>query len=1064
MGVGTLTIYSASAGSGKTFNLTGIYLANVFKSRYNYRKILAVTFTNKATAEMKSRILEQLYTLSQGEASEYLKDLVENTGKSEEWIRKEAKEILLTLLHDFSRFSVSTIDSFFQKILRAFAKEAGLHSGFNIEIDHTTILSAAVDEMIASAADDKLLLKWLTRFTSSNIEDEKGWNLKEEILKLAGELFKEKFKMLSSDERKVLADKEYLASYIDELRTMSSSFENRMISFGVKCLEIFSEYGLTDEMFYQKGKGVPSFIRALATGDMGGPNSYSRKIYDNPPKWCTGSMAPQLNSAIKGGLDKIVKEAIDCYDSNKQYYKSAITILSNIYSLGILSDVLNKVHQITTDENTFLLSDAGEVLRLITGSDQTPFIYEKTGNRYENFMIDEFQDTSLIQWENFRTLIDNSMAEGNDNLVVGDVKQSIYRWRNSDWSILINLLKQVDNKRIFSNPLTTNFRSRPNIIRFNNTLFSLIPGQLDNELAKENISLALSEIFSEALQDDPGNNTGGYVRIEFIEDGTEQKWNEIVLQRFPAIVESLQDKGYKASDIGVIVRDNKEGAKVLMTMVDYANRCGDEKKGVYNYNVVSNDSLLLSNSFVINFIIAVISVLDNPEDMISRAVMLRFYLLSTGNEEPETIPLERDTLIERSASYFPGGYEKFLENIRHLSLFEITEGIISFFGLGQHSPNVAYLNTFQDLVLSFSYNINAGLQSFLEWWKTEGIKKSVVLPEQQNAIRVLTIHKSKGLEFKAVILPFLSWSLDHKSLNQPVLWVRPGTPPFNKLGIVPVKYKKDLVDTIFEDQYKIEKACSFLDNINLLYVAMTRARDVIYGFVPAKQRNRNSISSVIRNALESDIPAPGSRGISLKELFNKEAGLFESGGIPDNEAKETEGKNIISSDYFVSTRMDSLRLKLHGENYFPFSDTSKREKINYGKLMHDVFEGIKTEDDINASIIKMVLDGRLPRNEAAALEGKITSLLKTPQVAGWFRPGINVMTEAGILMSSGHTRRPDRVIIKDDKVIIVDFKFGEENSRHLTQVDQYRRLMNEMGFINIEAFIWYVNGNKIISV
>ena len=366
MGQGTLTIYSASAGSGKTYKLTEIYLSNLFRSRYNYRKILAVTFTNKATAEMKSRILDNLHKLAANQKSDYLSGLIRSTGKPEEAIRKEAGEILNSILHDFSRFSISTIDSFFQKVLRAFTREAGLHSGFNIELDHSTILSEAVNAMIASASDDAQLRKWLTSYAMSNIDEEKSWNLKDGIIKLAEELFKEKFKILSEHERSKLADKEFLTSYIKKIRSVTHSFESKLIDFGKKADEIYTLYDLSDELFYQKGKGIPGFIKSLVSGNIKDPNSYVREICKNPPKWSTNAISGQLQTAINNGLDEILCQAIKYYDDNIIVYRSGIAVLSNIYALGILSDVIHNVHLITTSENSFLLSDAGEVLNLIT--------------------------------------------------------------------------------------------------------------------------------------------------------------------------------------------------------------------------------------------------------------------------------------------------------------------------------------------------------------------------------------------------------------------------------------------------------------------------------------------------------------------------------------------------------------------------------------------------------------------------------------------------------------------------------------------------------------------------
>src|SRR5450759_2483251 len=702
MGQGTLTIYSASAGSGKTYKLTAIYLTNLFRSRYNYRKILAVTFTNKATAEMKSRILDNLYKIAVGENSDYLSGLVKATNKTEEWIRKEAKDILNSILHDYSRFSVSTIDSFFQKVLRAFAREVGLHAGFNIELDHSSILSSAVDEMIASAAANNQLKNWLITYAISNIDDEKSWNLKEGIIKLSEELFKEKFKLLSVDELTKLEDKKFLLGYIEKIKSKSLAFEKQLTDFGKRADQIFLKFDLSDEMFYRKGQGIPGFIRSLVSGNVREPNSYVREICNEPPRWSTGSTTPQLQEAIDSGLDKTLRETIHYYDENIVVYRSADAVLSNIYALGILSDVLYNVHQITTNENSFLLSDAGELLNLITGEDQSPFIYEKVGNRFENYMIDEFQDTSIMQWNNFKPLIDNSMAEGYDNLVVGDVKQAIYRWRNSDWQIRASVLNSVfDNNRILSEPLTTNWRSRSNIIRFNNSLFSIIPAQIDETLAGELLPVSFKKLYSEAIQVDPGNKEGGCVRLEFIPNENELNWQEIVLERLPDVIEAFQDNGFNASDIGIIVRDGKEGALILKTLIDYNNKCSPEKRSRYNFNAVSNDSLLLSNSPVIIFIISVISVVTDPEDYIGRAIMLRFYLMAIGNEDAEKISLLSAELIQRSREFFPDGYEDFLDRIRQMPLFEATESIISFFRLGDYSWNVAFLNTFQDYIVSF---------------------------------------------------------------------------------------------------------------------------------------------------------------------------------------------------------------------------------------------------------------------------------------------------------------------------------------------------------------------------
>ena len=1079
MNRGTLTIYSASAGSGKTFRLAKIYLTHLFRSRYNYRKILAVTFTNKATAEMKSRILDQLYFLANGGKSEYLEDLITETGKSEEKIRGEAAELLFSILHDFSRFSISTIDSFFQKVIRAFARETGLHSGFNVELDHSIILSSAIDEMIASSADDPELRNWLTDYVLRNLEEEKTWNLKAEITKLAEELFREKFKILSETERGKLEDKSFLRNYIGNLRALISSIEKRIEDFGKELEDIYIRFQLTDDMFYSKSRGIPAFIKSLINGIILLPNNSVRLILGDNPRWSTKEPSPQLLCAISGGLEGTLREAITYCDNNFTLYNTAKVIYSNVYALGILSDVLNKVRKVASDENSFLISDAGELLKLITGQDQTPFIYEKIGNIYENYMIDEFQDTSSLQWNNFYPLIDESMGRGCDNLIVGDIKQSIYRWRNSDWRILADLKNnQVDNRRLFSIPLVNNWRSSSGIVRFNNTLFSVIPFQADRSFSTAGFRSDFVSLYSGSVQSDPGKRKGGYIRLNLVDEDPQGKencdsngyekgsksWKENVLDRIPGVIETFQDHGYQASDIGIIVREVREGEAVVRRMIDYSNNCSPDRKSRYNYTVVSDDSLSLSSSHAIDFIIATLRVICDSEDMISRALMVRFYRMSTGDMDAGKIGLYSEVLRDGTHGYYPEEYEQFLGKMRNRPLFEITESIISYFDLGRYPGNVAYLDTFQDQVLNFSRSKSSDADSFLEWWDTTGSKKSISLPSNQNAARILTIHKAKGLEFKVVILPFLSWNLDYIPGKQPVLWIKPAVPPFNELGIVPVRYSSNLASTFFEDDYHKEKYSSYIDNINLLYVAMTRAKDALYGFVPGNAGKSSTIAAIIKNALASHENPADSQGLVLNKYFDSNTGVFEYGKIPVNTDRQDENEVIISESYTVNSRPESLKLRLHGKDYFAPSLEITRNKINYGNLMHEAFEAINTPDDIPSALRKLIREGKIAESEHDDIENKLNVLISSPAVAGWFAPGINILKEAEILTPSGSTKRPDRVILKEGKTIVIDFKFGEENQMYNEQAEQYRSLLSEMEYRNIEAFLWYADKNKIVKV
>ena len=1061
---GSLTIYNASAGSGKTYTLTSVYLKHIFKSRHNYRKILAVTFTNKATAEMKSRILENLYKLGAGMESGYLEELTVALNKPAEWIRTEAKDILDSILHDYSRFSITTIDSFFQKILRAFAREVGLYSGFSVEMENERVLSEAVRRMIRSATSDAQLKEWLTLYALSNIEEEKTWNLQDDIQKLSKELFNEKFKILSIEERSALEDKQYLREYIKQLRSIVFGIEKQLNAFGLEADKIFTEYDLSDSMFYQKAKGVPRFVKSLLAGEMKEPNSYVLAITDNPSKWTTGAPTANLQSAINSGLEKLLLDAIRFINNNLINYKSAEALLSNIYSLGILSDVSRNVHLIANEENSFLLSETGEVINLITDSDQTSFIYEKTGTRFTNFMIDEFQDTSVIQWKNFEPLIENSLAEGNDNLIVGDVKQSIYRWRNSDWTILgLQLRNMADNKRIISRSLATNWRSCEDIIKFNNRLFTIIPDLMDKAFESHKLPVSFKSLYSEAIQKDAGKQKGGYVKLEFISDTEEYRWKELALQKMPETIGNFLKKGYKPSDIGIIVRNKKEGALTLKMLIDY-NNLPDNEKVFGSYRVMSDDSLELGNSPALCFIIAVLKTINDPRDLISRALMLRLFLLAADDDRADIVSLENSNFDNVAKDFFPVDYEKALNEVSNLPLFEATEKIIMFFGLGDKSLNVAYINAFQDLVLNYSSTKNTSISSFIDWWETTGKTKSVVLPGNQEAVRILTIHKSKGLEFKVVIVPFISWNLDHFAGKSPILWVKPSAKPFDKLGIAPVKYTKELEKTIFANDYLSEKYSVYIDNINLLYVAFTRAKEALCGFSEKSPKTEASISTALLNAFMHQNSENEIDTLNLYDYFDKDTGIFEFGAIKEQSVTFEETKKITVSRYHVTNNTLSLRLKFDGENYFTEAASNRNEKINYGKIMHEVFAGIATPSDVVASLKKLSLEGKIAENEIDTLKQRINDLISTPDICEWFHPENIVLRETGIILPSGLVKRPDRVIIRNGKTTIIDFKFGKQNQKYNRQLSQYKDTLTEMGYDDVAANIWYVDENIVVVI
>jgi ATP-dependent exoDNAse (exonuclease V) beta subunit len=328
---------------------------------------------------------------------------------------------------------------------------------------------------------------------------------------------------------------------------------------------------------------------------------------------------------------------------------------------------------------------------------------------------------------------------------------------------------------------------------------------------------------------------------------------------------------------------------------------------------------------------------------------------------------------------------------------------------------------------------------------------------------VLTIHKSKGLEFGIVILPFLSWNLDHKAFHSNILWTKPEPEPFNKLGIVPVRYKKELSETIFARQYYEEKYSAYLDNINLLYVALTRAKYAIFGFAPDNPGKEERIASVIKEAITSGEQTPGEQAKFLNNYFDKENKLFEFGEIPAGEKTKRSTAPFRIDEYRVNDSPASLKLKLHWENYFTGESSDARARIDYGKLMHGIFEEIITHDDVDTAIRRRVIEGKIPETEEAGLRDKINALISQPEIKLWFEKGNEVLNEASVLIPGSGTKRPDRIILRDGKAIIIDFKFGDENPHYLSQIRNYRKILIEMGYPEVEAYLWYADVNKIVA-
>lgn len=1070
-----LTIYKASAGSGKTYQLTLGYLELLFKDPASYRRILAVTFTNKAASEMKSRILERLYAISrlkENEASDDVDKLIGLTGLSRETLITRAGGFLVRILNDYSRFSVGTIDRFFQGVIRAFTREIGLPVGFSLELDRDRILGEAVDRMFMDLGDDKDLLEWMLRLAESRIEASRGWNFRSEIISLGEQLFSESFQEVMMDKEGTLT-REHLKLFIQEIETLDATIRKEIRDIAEEKLVLMDRAGYTPDNFMRKSVGPAGFFGKVISEERYTMTTSQKLAMTDPSKWISKNendqakmvlVETELMPGLCAAYDKIV-----LYNSVKEVGKY-------IFALGILGDISTRILDITDEKNLFLLSDASRFLKGLIGNNPTPFIYEKTGNTIDHIMLDEFQDTSVFQWENFRPLLDHTISTGKSNIVVGDVKQSIYRWRNSDWKILADVVgKAFPLHDVHEEQLAENWRSSELIIKFNNTLFShapkIIRSLIDNALEGASVSEEFTDYwgnlleiaYQEVEQKIPEKSVGtvGYVRAEVLsEEGKKQQ--ELALEKIPGWIAEMQNAGFKAGDIAILVRTNKEGADVAGLLMDLAK---NQSGSGYNYNFVSNESLFIASNTSIRFMVTILKYLRDDRDELNN-ISARYYhrlLVAEASDDPSLALIPNLDLKEELGEKFVSR----IHELKRLPLFELTENIIDIFSLDTRTVDLPYIQAFQEIILDIQQDEPGSLHDFIIYWDEFGKKKSITISEDQDAIRIITIHKAKGLQFKAVIVPFCNWDLTTSAsgYNDTILWCDTAGTPFDSIPVVPVKFKKDIRETIFASNYLEELIMGYVDSLNMLYVALTRAEEAMIIGLPDPDFEANPKKSgqlIMHAALHARQPG-SERQMDLVSLIEDNG--FEIGELRNSSVeKAVQPEPWIIGSYPVKFRPDKVRLRLKSSDYFTKPEGTGTDHLDFGNIMHEIFGLIRTPADIEMAVNRYRRDGFIRKPDAERLTKLISEKISIPDVAWWFSEELVVLNERSII-SEGETYRPDRVILSKQKTIVIDYKFGDtELAKYERQVGKYVDLLIEMGYERIEGYIWYVMLDKIVKI
>jgi len=1060
-----LKILKASAGSGKTFRLTHEYLKLVLKDALAYKHILAVTFTKKATEEMKNRITKELFILSSGKESQHIELLCKELKFNETHLRTQAKIALQKILNDYSRFNIDTIDSFFQRIIRSFLQEIGLDPGYEIELNQRKILEEVTADILSKLHENKELQEWMIDIAEENISEGHSWDVQKALITLGKELFKESYQQISAELNIAIQSKENLKSFKSKLIIRKKQFEKTCTEYGEKGIKIIANNRYSVDDFAHGEKGVANFFNKCTTQDFENIGSRVLEGMQDAEKWASKSSPKkkELIALASTQLIPLLNEAVEYVNSQLPMIETIQNILKSFGYIGVLYDLMLKIREYTFENNSFLLSDSGDFLkRIIEGSD-APFVYEKTGVFIKNFMIDEFQDTSSNQWNNFIPLLENSLAENHQNLIVGDVKQSIYRWRSSDWKILANeVQKQFSDDQTSIEHLSDNYRSCPHIIDFNNAIFSVSSEILQDHFNKlctqknNTYSKLITNAYLDVEQDYPTGKEAdiqGSVRIDFV-NNENKDFKEKAVNKAIEYIEQLQEKGYHAREIAIIVRTGKDGKLIADALLNY--KASKASKPNIQYDFISSDSIYLFNAPCIQFIVSILKYYISPENSINRNILLHHYykLNHIENGSQNFLPNQNNSIPNEELLAL---LEKIYKENISKSLFEINAAITKEFNLNQNEYNISYLQAYYDLILDFSRKYSGNLKQFIDWI-AEHSDATLSINESQNAIRIITIHKAKGLQFKNVIIPFCSWELEStREYMTPFIWCNTQATDLKDLPYIPIKYNK-IKNTVFQQEYNTEKVQMLVDNLNLLYVAFTRCCNNLYIVTPNNPKlELKTTGDLLLQTLKRNTQN-NKHEIILNANLNED--VYQLGTIETATSKEKEQKHFV--DWRKIRTGNSRQTIRQKRNYDTLYSNVSNLNLLEGNYMHQVMADIQYEKDIPQAIEKLYYSGKISLQEKEIIRNKIENLISTEKARHWFSEDYEILNEKEIITPENNLYRPDRIITKNNEAIVIDYKFGDiKTKKHRKQISLYTQLLKEMGYIKVSGYLWYVQGNEI---
>ena len=1095
-----INIYKASAGSGKTYTLAREYIKLILgykdesgKYRLNrkgsggHRSVLAITFTNKATEEMKTRIIHELAVIAGLEKgwtkeSPYAEDLCSTFGCTRTELGNAAAKALRDLLYDFNFFSVSTIDSFFQTILRSFAREAEVAGNYELELNDEAIIGMSVDKLLhdlnhgQETPKSVRLVNWLSSYMTQLVEDGNAFNVFNRSLKIHSNLIKfineitdDVYRENENELLGYLSDETKFNDFKNRIYTQMREIKQRTAEAARKAIEAINNTPEGDKV-------KANIIKGLAKWTVTGYDS------EGPSKTLVAAME-DISTAYKKGignreiLDGILNEVLEIIRISDSRITMLRLIAANLYQLGLLSSLAEYIDKYRRENSTILLSDTNALISRIIGGEDAPFLYERVGVWFKHYLIDEFQDTSYSQWSNIRPLIKESLAYEYDNLVIGDEKQCIYRFRNSDPSLLHNLhtdsmaegRSEVRGNKIEEN---TNWRSSVDVIRFNNTFFSALVRNLGFEDIYSNVAQQISPKHS---------SHRGYVRIKVYSGKKKDDWLPEALENLTSELRRQLESGYRPGDIAILVRKKEEGNIVIRHLEDTVLN----DPGFPPFRIVSDSSLYLGNSPAVGLIVSrlrlisatdfahdpkkktkreVAALINNFENSKSRGASSSAALMEALAKDSATTEVKHD--VAPSAG----------EN--SVDLISLVEEIVATFIPEKNlEKENLYISAFQDLVTEFVGRGHGDIRSFLDWWDEKGFSTPVAGAQDDTALNILTIHKSKGLEYPCVHIPFAEMS--EKNMSE-LTWFRldsiPGIPDDILPPMLPLVLSSAMVGTPFEERYNEVSRQKKLDNVNLLYVAFTRAvNELNIGLAGGSTNLASDIQAAIADCDESfkaelESQAEGT-DLSPFTAFTLTDGLLTIGAPTVPEKKEEAEKTALTpaalyemGKYYTRTQRNIWGNTTLEDKYYDIDDARDR-----GIMLHDTMANVVSINDVNVAINNLRHSKKakeLTDGDIAEIHSIIMQRVNDPRAERWFNGYEKVMIERPISIGGDDSRRPDRVVWTADGYIdIIDFKSGTQKpQRYMKQVREYVGLMRELGHENVRGFLYYLDSGQIVEV